>query len=234
MTWSTVRCPTFDGDDATWQDFKAGLEAYTMMNDIDLDASELAPDVSKKLYAALVIACCSDKAKSTKAKRTVLHAAVKNNGLAAWKRLVDAYESNNDTRKLELHRKLVVFEEAKHRGRVIFVSHQWCGYGHPDPSNAQLGCLQRVLQRMIDGDVAQIPPNWFAALAYGEFGSGSGMIPPNADLEFDCELVNVAEGPAAVLAAKLSIGYNLRTAILGLLVLSFILPVVFPDVAWLH
>jgi uncharacterized membrane protein len=46
--------------------------------------------------------------------------------------------------------------------------------------------------------------------------------------------VNVAEGPAAVLAAKLSIGYNLRTAILGLLVLSFILPVVFPDVAWLH
>ena len=73
-----------------------------------------------------------------------------------------------------------------------------------------------------------------AALAYGEFGSGSGMIPPNADLEFDCELVNVAEGPVAVLAAKLSIGYNLRTAILGLLVLSFILPVVFPDVAWLH
>lgn len=73
-----------------------------------------------------------------------------------------------------------------------------------------------------------------AETAYGEFGSGTGTIPPNADLEFDCELVNVAEGQVAVLASRLSIGYNLRTAILGLLVLSFILPPLFPDVAWLH
>ena len=70
---------------------------------------------------------------------------------------------------------------------------------------------------------------------YGEYGSGgAGEIPPGADLEFDCELENIAEGALAVLASKLSIGYNLRTVILGLLVLSFILPVVFPDAGWLH
>ena len=46
-----------------------------------------------------------------------------------------------------LHDKLVRFEDSKHRGRVIFVSHQWAGYGHPDPANYQLSCLQRVLQR---------------------------------------------------------------------------------------
>lgn len=73
-----------------------------------------------------------------------------------------------------------------------------------------------------------------AALAYGEFGSGSGMIPPNADLEFDCELENVAEGALAAFASKASIGYNLRTFILFLLGLSFVLPPLFPDVAWLH
>ena len=46
-----------------------------------------------------------------------------------------------------LQDKLVRFEDSKHRGRVIFVSHQWAGYGYPDPANCQLSCLQRVLQR---------------------------------------------------------------------------------------
>mmetsp|Transcript_17060 Transcript_17060/g.50903 ORF Transcript_17060/g.50903 Transcript_17060/m.50903 type:complete len:193 (+) Transcript_17060:149-727(+) len=72
-----------------------------------------------------------------------------------------------------------------------------------------------------------------ARLGYGEYGSGA-LIPPNADLEFDCELENVAEGTLAVLAAKASIGYNLRTVFLGLFLLSFAIPPLFPDVAWLH
>ena len=92
------------------------------------------------------------------------------------------------------------------------------------------GWDQGIVDMRVGGKRALRIPS---SLGYGAAGAGV-EIPPNADLEFDCELVNVAEGPAAVLAAKLSIGYNLRTAILGLLVLSFILPVVFPDVAWLH
>lgn len=74
-----------------------------------------------------------------------------------------------------------------------------------------------------------------AALGYGEFGSGgNAMIPKNADLEFDTELTYVGEGAIAAFAAKFSIGYNLRTAILALLALSIVLPPLFPDAAWLH
>ena len=39
---------------------------------------------------------------------------------------------------------------------------------------------------------------------------------------------------AAVQMAKLGLGLNLRTGIAFLLLLTFILPPLFPDVAWLH
>ena len=37
---------------------------------------------------------------------------------------------------------------------VIFVSHQWCSYQHPDdPKHHQLKCLQAVLQRLKNGEL---------------------------------------------------------------------------------
>jgi hypothetical protein len=36
---------------------------------------------------------------------------------------------------------------------VIFVSHQWLGHQDPDPDGNQLGCLQRVLRRLANGEV---------------------------------------------------------------------------------
>ena len=41
-------------------------------------------------------------------------------------------------------------------GRVIFVSHQWTGFAHPDPHADQLRCLQRIQRRMMDGSINQV------------------------------------------------------------------------------
>jgi hypothetical protein len=36
---------------------------------------------------------------------------------------------------------------------VLFVSHQWLSMQHPDPESNQLKCLQRVLSRLVDGEL---------------------------------------------------------------------------------
>ena len=51
---------------------------------------------------------------------------------------------------------LVKYQADRHRGRVIFASHQWAGHNHPDPDNEQLRCLQRLLQRMMAGEIERI------------------------------------------------------------------------------
>ena len=38
-------------------------------------------------------------------------------------------------------------------GRVMFVSHQWAGHDHCDPDGNKFRCLQRVLRRMMSGEV---------------------------------------------------------------------------------
>lgn len=66
------------------------------------------------------------------------------------------------------------------QGRVIFVSHEWLGYHHPDPAGEQLSVLQRSLKHLASGTVSVGPdiaqqfqsrdrevvegPRWAAAL----------------------------------------------------------------------
>lgn len=66
----------------------------------------------------------------------------------------------------------------------------------------------------------RIPPN----LAYGSQGAGDGVIPPDSDLEFDCELTAVANGPVAEAMARFGLGLNVRTLFIVLFILSIVLP----------
>lgn len=47
--------------------------------------------------------------------------------------------------------------------RVIFVTHQWLGWNHPDPMNVQLLALQRLLRTLMEGKT-DVHPHWQAAL----------------------------------------------------------------------
>jgi ankyrin repeat protein len=49
--------------------------------------------------------------------------------------------------------KLKQFDESM-RGRVLFCSHQWCSYVHPDPENDQLEALQNVITKLAAGELA--------------------------------------------------------------------------------
>ena len=44
-------------------------------------------------------------------------------------------------------------------GKILFISHQWLGFSHPDPQFDQLPALQRLIFRLMEGkiDVAQDP-----------------------------------------------------------------------------
>ena len=36
---------------------------------------------------------------------------------------------------------------------ILFVSHEWLGYKHPDPSGVQMNTLCTVLRRLRDGEI---------------------------------------------------------------------------------
>ena len=51
---------------------------------------------------------------------------------------------------------LVRYDASRHAGRVIFVSHQWTGHGHPDPGGDHWQCLRSVVSRMIGGMMPRV------------------------------------------------------------------------------
>ena len=43
---------------------------------------------------------------------------------------------------------------------VFFLSHQWTSFTRPDHSTEQLRTVQRILTRMLQGDLPETAPNW--------------------------------------------------------------------------
>lgn len=62
---------------------------------------------------------------------------------------------------------LVLYREV-HFQRVIFVSHQWLGYLHPDPVGDHLQALQRILSRLARGDINKVESHQSRELASTE------------------------------------------------------------------
>lgn len=49
-------------------------------------------------------------------------------------------------------------------GRTIFVSHEWLGWEHADPNGEQLAALQRILKRLMHGEVQMVESSWMQQL----------------------------------------------------------------------
>lgn len=49
---------------------------------------------------------------------------------------------------------------------IIFVSHEWLAWEHPDPDGVQTSVLCRVLQRFVDGDIGRIDMNPLHSVVY--------------------------------------------------------------------
>ena len=51
-------------------------------------------------------------------------------------------------------------------GHIIFFSHEWVGWNHPDPHGVQLKTFLRVMQRLRSGEISQVEMNVFHTLMY--------------------------------------------------------------------
>ena len=49
---------------------------------------------------------------------------------------------------------------------IIFLSHEWIGWHHPDPHGVQLKTFLRVMKRLRSGDISQVEMNVFHTLMY--------------------------------------------------------------------
>ena len=56
----------------------------------------------------------------------------------------------------ELRRRGMLVEREKSMATVIFVSHQWTSFDHPDHTGRQLRTLQRMFERMLTSQVPEV------------------------------------------------------------------------------
>ena len=62
--------------------------------------------------------------------------------------------------------KLTRFEDLPLGAFVLFVSHQWNGFQHPDPNGVQIDCMVKTFQRLRNGKIDRVDTDPFHNLMY--------------------------------------------------------------------
>ena len=58
------------------------------------------------------------------------------------------------------------WEDLPFDAHIIFVSHEWVGWNHPDPHGIQLRTFLRVMERLRTGEISQVEMNVFHTMMY--------------------------------------------------------------------
>ena len=61
---------------------------------------------------------------------------------------------------------LTRFEDLPLGAFVMFVSHQWNGFNHPDPNGVQIECMVKTFRRLRDGKIARVDTDPFHTILY--------------------------------------------------------------------
>ena len=68
--------------------------------------------------------------------------------------------------KLKQRGELVRWEDLPFDANIIFLSHEWVGWNHPDPHGIQLKTFLRVMKRLQSGKISQVEMNVFHTMMY--------------------------------------------------------------------
>ena len=67
---------------------------------------------------------------------------------------------------LEKEGVLTRFEDLPLGAFIMFVSHQWNGFQHPDPNGVQIDCMVKVFRRLRDGMIDRVDMDPFHTVLY--------------------------------------------------------------------
>ena len=68
--------------------------------------------------------------------------------------------------KLKQRGELVRWEDLPFDANIIFLSHEWVGWNHPDPHGIQLKTFLKVMKRLQSGKISQVEMNVFHTMMY--------------------------------------------------------------------
>lgn len=82
--------------------------------------------------------------------------------LISLENLLSLYGQLGHTRVMEVHQNLrqrnflIRWQDVSSDAEIIFVSHEWLSWAHPDPKGEQLGVLCKVLERLKSGEIDRV------------------------------------------------------------------------------